>query len=475
MKVNETELKSNRMHGPARMITPESQRRRHSSTGRLASLLALVCSLLATACHDDSPGASERGSLVPGGGVAGPAVADELSVFVVDAATGQKIAGASVGDGSGLAVQTDATGVARLAVSEQRPLRVHAGAQGYVPATWQGMLGAALTVPLIRRDYEAPFTTVSGTLEGFSSLSPSRAGRYLMARFEASQKPDLDSLDTNVARDSSETTSCRQTEVGQGCQFSLRVPSSQRAIFAVLAEGDDAGTPEDLTDDHFEMVGLGVARGLELRRGDALANVRVQLLDRQMLLSVLIDPSKAPDLSSAVVGVPGVNADGDVLVFGAFGEQMTSFLVPSKQSDLGPAKLWTVATWQAQDSSASSRGITRIDSLPDGATSPLRLGPAELLNPPVVAQVAGARISVTNGKGLITARAYAGTALVAEVVLAAAAPSPMEFSLPTEAAAADSVIVTVHGAELDPKSFSLNSVRANAPSITRKNLTLAER
>jgi len=99
--------------------------------------------IAASACGICACGSDERSNEpgtqpieVQGGGVAGAALAGELTVIVVDAITGERLPGAAVEIGNESS-RTNAEGVARLDVGAERPLAVNVDAAGYVHAAWK--------------------------------------------------------------------------------------------------------------------------------------------------------------------------------------------------------------------------------------------------------------------------------------------------------------------------------------------------
>ncbi|MEM9195120.1 MAG: hypothetical protein AAGF12_38465, partial [Myxococcota bacterium] len=99
---------------------------------------------------------------IPGGGVAG-AVTDTLTVFAVDARTGEPITSAvvfpSLEADTGMAV--DAAGRAELGAT----IDVRIEAPGYQSTAWLGITGAAVTVPMTSLA-PVPATDVQVRLEG---------------------------------------------------------------------------------------------------------------------------------------------------------------------------------------------------------------------------------------------------------------------------------------------------------------------
>ncbi|HMJ11547.1 MAG TPA: hypothetical protein VK524_09060, partial [Polyangiaceae bacterium] len=326
-----------------------------------------------------------------------------------------------------------------------------------------GLEGAMLTVPLVPRGYRAPYATVSGTLEGWETLQPSGAGRYLRAVFEHSRRPDLDSLDTAVDRDGSEQVECIKREGSEPCNFSLRVPVSRHTVFVTIAEADAHGTTNDVTDDTFSVVSLGLAANLNLTAGGTTQGLRLPVRVSGTLGRVTVNPTRAPSLPVSVVGLPGINVGGEILLFDAF-PSAPEFLVPAR-SEWPDAKLWSVAT--ATDAASDTRLRSFVRGVPPpeaGEGAVLQSG--ALREAPSVGSVAPGGITLAGADGLVQVRGYEADELVLEAILLGSARE-LEFPAGT---APDSLTVTLYEAPLDPREMSLQAVRETAASLSERTI-----
>jgi hypothetical protein len=435
---------------------------------RRALLRALQCGILGAAacvlvaCDDDE---SARSALpeareVPGGGVTGEALAQRLTVVVIDAVSGRRVPDAVV-ERASERERANRDGVAQIDVGSARPVVVSVSAPGYVPTTWQGGLGSMLTVPLVPSGYRAPHAIVGGTLEGWETLQPSGPGRYLVARFDHSRRPDLDSIDTAILHDASEQVTCTKRDGAEPCAFSLRVPLSRRTVFVTIAEADDRGTANDTSDDAFAVIAMGLTSNLSLTAGGATQNLRLPFRLAVALGRVTVDLTRRPNLPADVVGLPGLNAGGEVLLFDAFW-RAPEFLVPTR-SDLPDAKLWSVAT-DAVDG-VRLRSFVRGVDLPDAGQS-IRLQSGALRAAPMVTVTDGGRVVIDGAAGLVQVRAARQGELTGVAVLLSA---PYEVTLP-EGAAPDSITVTAYESPLDPAEMSLQTVRERAASLAERTI-----
>ncbi len=439
---------------------------------RRANLRALRCGILGfacalPACGDDEgakPATAPEAREVSGGGVTGDALGARLSVVVVDAISGRRVPGALVQRANTAAnARTNHVGVTGLDVGTERPVIVTVSAAGYVPASWQGLQGSMLTVPLVPSGYRAPHALVSGTLDGWEALQPSAPSRYLIAHFAHSRRPDLDSIDTVIERDATEQVTCTKRGGSDPCRFSLRVPVSRRTVFVSVAEVDEQNTENEPSDDTFSVVALGLTGNLSLTAGGSAPGLRMSFQLASALSRVRVDPTRLPDLSRAVVGLPGVNASGEVLLFDAF-PRAPEFLVPSR-SDLPDAKLWSVATANDAPDGTRLRAFVRGIDVPETGAS-VQLESGALRAAPAVTRTPGGGLVVDAAGGLVQVRGYRGTELVAEAMLLSA---PYEVTLPA-AVAPDAITVTAYEAALNPAEMSLQNVRERALSLAERTI-----
>jgi hypothetical protein len=320
-----------------------------------------------------------------------------------------------------------------------------------------------LTVPLVPSGYRAPHALVSGTLDGWTTLQPSAPNRYLVARFAHSRRPDLDSIDTVIPRDAAEQMTCTKRGGSDPCRFALRVPVNRRTVFVSVAEVDEQGTENEPSDDTFSILALGLTANLSLTAGGSVRDLRMSFQLASALSRVRVDPTRLPEVSQAVVGLPGINASGEVLLFDAF-PRAPEFLVPPR-SDLPDAKLWSVATSSDAAGATRSRAFVRGVDVPEAGQS-VQLGSGALRAAPTVTRTTGGQLAVDAGAGLVQVRGYRQAELVLEAFLLAA---PYALSLP-EGVAADAITVTVYETALDPAEMSLQNVRERALSLTERTI-----
>ncbi len=282
-------------------------------------LLLLPFALLA--CAND---ASPEPPLEPG--TLGRTMA-QVRVRVLDARTRAPLAGATVTSDDAVAF-TDAQGEVVLPSGDA----VGARATGFVAQTFVGAEAAALTLAL-EPSTPPPTRTVTVELADWSALRATQ-GDGLVARFSTGRDPRID-------RDSPSTATCSGADLT--CRVSLEVGEHARHAFAELATVDDAGTPDDPRDDL--EVPFGFAIGALIDDGAVLTTV-------EEVVEVELD-LRLPEGIDAIVGVPGLRVDDEVLVLASPTPPRSRFVLPVLEG----ASFWAIATHTA--GTLSSRAVER--------------------------------------------------------------------------------------------------------------------
>ena len=348
-------------------------------------MCAALCALACFGCGDGDhlPNASVGGSR---GGVSGGPLAGTLTVYAVDAATGRPIPGATVWLGAGAEareVGQTANG-GRLVRSElgDEPQTVSVRAPGYAAASWGSVKSSVVVIPL-ESEAEAPSNAeVTVSIAGWSDLPPLAEGTYRVARFAYSQPNDLEALEVP---DGDPMPSCTQVaDSASSCSVTISVPVDSTTLLVTIAEGKDAGTPDDPTDDVLMMTGLGIATKLALHAGTPLS-VSLALMDASLTARARVAAHPSTDIFQEVVGVPGITMDNDqVLLYPSLGSGATAFIVPTAAGTFRDARLWAVST--AGDGSATdwSRSYERGIAPPTDAHALVTLSTSEFLELPSI-------------------------------------------------------------------------------------------
>jgi hypothetical protein len=234
---------------------------------------------------------------------------------------------------------------------------------------------------------------------------------------------------------------------------------SQRIVHVTIAEADERGTENDTSDDTFALVAWGLATDLSLTPNATVRNLRMAFRIGSALSRVRLDATRRPDLPETVVGLPGVNAGGDVLLFDAF-PSAPEFLVPSR-SDLPDAKLWSVAT--AQDGEVRLRAFVRGIDLPEVGQS-ARIPSGTLRPAPALTLGEDGRVAIAGAAGLVQVRAFGAGELLGEAVVLSGA---QDIFVPG-GDSAESITASVYEASYDPAEMSLRTVRERAASLAER-------
>lgn len=259
-------------------------------------------------CADDPPPAAplEPGTFAN--------ATSRVRVRVIDARTREPITGAMVTSDDASAI-TDVSGEVLLPSGDA----VGAHLDGFVAHTFVGADAGAMTLAL---DPTSPpsMRTVDVELADWSALVASE-GDALVVRFSAGRDPRIDT-------DLPGSATCVGTD--PECRVSFDVSPRARHAFAELAVIDDAGTPDDPSDDFETPFGFAIGEliddGASLARVDAVIEVELDL--------------RLPEGIDAIVGVPGVRVDDEVLVLATPTPSRASFVLPV----LDGAAFWAIHT-----------------------------------------------------------------------------------------------------------------------------------
>ncbi|HEY4157359.1 MAG TPA: hypothetical protein VGM29_04650 [Polyangiaceae bacterium] len=418
----------------------------------------------------------------PSGGVSGGPLGDTLTVFAVDSATNAALAGARVQLGSGADARdagvTGADGRLVIAGLGATPpaQTVTVSHAGYTAASWAGVNSAAVTVPLALPTPPDATSAVTVSIPGYENLPALPAGHYRVAAFAPSLPIDLETLEVDGAL----SATCPASQSPTPCQATIdQVPLTTKTLLAVIAEGDDMGTPADLSDDMLTMTGVGVSTGLTL---DQQSVVEVPMLsqDRVAYATIGVDHGS---YAGDVIGVPGVTLGNQVILYPALAGELATFLVPTAVGALSDSKLWAVATasplatgaaaGQAEPLGASastwSRVYARGIASPAAAQS-ITISTDSFLSAPSVQPTNGS-YSVAATNGLVRLEFSNGGVEQLDVLLL---PGQTSFTPPvTLGLTADQVgVLSFDVAMLDPQSFSFSQIVGQAGRIAYTDIAL---
>jgi len=423
---------------------------------------AALCALSLAGCGDGDH-LAQVGAKASKGGVSGGPMAGTLTVQAVDADTALPLAGAAVWLRAGEQAQpvgrTAADGRLTLSDLGAEPQTVTVSAAGHEAASW-GLITSSLAVIPLESTSQPGTTDLAVDLPGWSELPPLPAGMYRIARFAYSRPNGLSALEADAAGIQPQ---CRRPAASQSCSVTLSVPLDTSAVLAVVAEANDAGTPDDVSDDAFTMTGLGLATEFVLRPVFA-GSVSVTLLPPGATARAsVVALGSGHEAFEEVVGVPGVSIGGQILLYPSLGGASTSFLVPTASGAFANAKLWAVATANNGSDGAWSRSYQRGVAPPRDATELVSLQTNDFLElPSIRSQASGYSLSSPGNLVRLEFSTPSGQAL--NVLLF---PAQSEFELPQGVLdePPNAVSIEAFDATLDPRSFDFQESAGRAARI----------
>jgi hypothetical protein len=353
-----------------------------------AATRCCLCAVFALALGCGSSN-EETGSGAPkpiaGGGVNGAALAGKLDLFVIDSASGAPIADAEVFVGEGMTARaagvTDRDG--HLALSDSTlsgPQSIAARASGYASAAWLGVARSEVTLPLRPLTTSADKVSVTATIAGWDTMPAPAAGKIRVARLSAAYPISLGALDAAANSAPSLTDTCIADASGSSCTLSLEAPRSAKQLLAEVAEGDGSA---------LNATGLAL---LDVDLETQSEGLTLELAAAEATTAATVTPGTAPS-ALFVIGVPGVSADQQVLVFPAFSPPLVTHLIPVGQAS---ASLWAMGIAHYAD--GASIALQRGLPLPDAASSE----PVDLA-PPAFLELPDASPAAAGGFGLVRA------------------------------------------------------------------------
>lgn len=258
--------------------------------------------------------------LVAGGGVAPPALAGTLNVYVVASGGSSPIAGATVrvgtaADASPLTGVTDSSG---LVVFSDPGLTgaqtVTATATGRTAATWIGATGANVTIPLDPLTRTVPTARVAGTIAGWSSLPTPAFGHYTLAVVLATFTDDIGAAENNLAQptasDGTPLNTCVRTTASSPCNWQLVTRTGRQRHVAVIVDGNARGTT-DVADDTYTLIGYATSSSATLSSGQQVNGESLTQVPAGSLTSLRVSFPPALSGLGEVVAIPQLDLGED--------------------------------------------------------------------------------------------------------------------------------------------------------------------
>ncbi len=341
---------------------------------------------------------------IPGGGVASAPIDGVVNVYVVEPATATPIAGAAVHlGGAGGALQLDATTDADgLAVYRDAglagPQTVTVTAGGRTAATWIGVAGGNVTIPLAPR--VTPSARVTGTIAGWSNLPAPSFGHYTLAVITASFSRNFGGPENRLPQATSggaPVNTCVNSGSGGACNWQLTARTGPQLHTAVIVDGDSQLT-SSTDDDTYTLIGYAVGSPMALTAGQQVTGESLAMVSGGQTGFTARFPAAAPGLGRAIaIPMLDTGANGMVpfpLPTLTAGSPTTQVLTPAGALS-GTYRLVGLATPNATAAAPFSSSFAAVTDL-GSATLPAWLPPPT---------------GVTSGGGMIGFTAPAGTSL----------------------------------------------------------------
>lgn len=251
---------------------------------------------LAAAC-----GGGVDPELIPGGGVSDPGIDGDLYVHVIDEDSDEPLADAEVWVGDDTSGLTDAEGLFS-ASDVDGPQTVTVLASGYTTATWVGVNGANVTIPISRRDIDYGQGRVSGTIDGFLDL-PVPAGRANIALVGYTANHDDDDPTNEIDQGDPAPNVCYNAGAGGVCDWTMRTRSGQMTIFAFLGTID--------ADMNIEITGFAHQMGVVVEDGGLTEDVELTIADEADLVWPDVSLPSAPEGTEQVAAAVRLDLGDD--------------------------------------------------------------------------------------------------------------------------------------------------------------------
>jgi len=286
--------------------------------------------------------------LIHGGGVGDGSIDGEVNVFVIDDATDQPIAGATVEvDGRQQTTTTDGLVTFK---DVDGPQTVAVKASNYRSAVWDGVDGANVTIPLRLAKPVADSATLAGTIAGWESIVVP-AGHLKAALVLYSWSNKLGDAANNLPQTGANLCA------GQMCNWSLVSRTGTVTVIAAIVDRDPKGNL-DPSDDTQSIIGWAYKTGVTVEQGVNQSGLVLAMVEAGNLQNVTIDKGAPPAALTNVLWLVGIEltADETVQLAAFINTDPTTVLVPNRTVFGGTAtyRLTAIAQTTAGDMGAQS-------------------------------------------------------------------------------------------------------------------------
>jgi hypothetical protein len=312
-------------------------------------LFSLSVILAAAACGGGSGGDVDP-AIVEGGGVRNPGIDGKLHVFVIDEDSDAPIEGATVHVGE-TSAETDASGLATF-TDVSGPQTITAVASAHVSATWVGVDGANVTIPLGSNTTATDFPqgTVTGTIDGWADMSPP-FGTALVALTSYSWNGDDDDPANQITQptgDPGPDTCVKITD--EACNWSVHTRTGTMTMFAFIGNIDQQM--------NLELTGFAYAQGVSVDDNETVSGITLEVAgDNDIVTPDLTLPS-APAGTDRVDTLIRMNlGDDDRIVL----PQTAEISVPVPAASLFPGSDYDVIAIAQTDAGDTGPQSIRIE------------------------------------------------------------------------------------------------------------------
>jgi hypothetical protein len=237
------------------------------------------------------------------------------------------------------------------------------------------------------------------------------------------------------------------------CIISLKARAGRRTVFAVAAKGKDLGVAGDESDDELEVTALA-SKTVDLTLDKTNDVMAAQLLDSAITPLLLVPGAASGDIAK-VVGVPGINRSGDVMVFPSSVAKVTRWVVPLAAGEFAGEVLWGVSTASSSDGNKRARVVRRGVQAPTAqSTAALEIATPAFLGPvTVLLQSQALVVEAPAEASLHRLKLKRGSEIVLEVLMI----GETRFTPPTALLAAGTAEAEIASLEamVDTENFSL--------------------
>ena len=275
---------------------------------RTAILACLLTTTIFAACGDD--GASKvPPRVIPGGGIGDGPIDGVVNVYVIDDATRDPIAGATVKIGT-IQGTTDATGLF-AADGLKGPQTVTVKADTFRPEMWLGADGANMTFNLNPgADPVAPRATLSGGIDLSSIQIPQ--GHLKIGVVGYSQTDNLGDA-ANDIKTPNDAHVCNGGGMANPmpCNFMVDVRPGRIALLAAVFDRNLNGTPNNFNDDTMTLIRWAYRGGITVTAGVNQSGQDLTLIDVGNMGNVTVDFGSPPSGLQTVAAIIGIELGTD--------------------------------------------------------------------------------------------------------------------------------------------------------------------